>query len=176
MAIRLELGLVEERLTEQPDGAMRLLADVRRELDEALQELRELAHGLYPALLSTDGLEAALRATARHSPLPVSVKAAGMTRAPRTIESTAYFCCLEALQNAAKHAGPDARASIDLRMTDRSLRFRVQDDGAGFDPDAVPAGQGLINLRDRLGSIGGTVTISSIPGAGTTVIGEIPLP
>src|SRR5262249_11623882 len=119
---------------------------------------------------------AALAATARRSAIPVTIDASGMTRAPRSIESTAYFCCLEALQNAAKHAGPDARALIVLRMEDGSLSFSVSDDGAGFDPGDTRPGYGLINLRDRLSALGGDASVTSSPGAGTTVRGHIPLP
>lgn len=175
MAVRLELGLLEERLHQEPNAAARQLAPLRRELDEALQELRELAHGLYPPLLASDGLQPALTAMGRRSPLPVRVQARGMKRAPRSVESTAYFCCVEALQNAVKHAGPAARVTITLAMNDHCLDFSVQDDGVGFDADVVAPGQGLINLRDRLSGLGGSMEIRSAPGAGTSVTGEIPL-
>jgi signal transduction histidine kinase len=106
----------------------------------------------------------------------VTIDADGMTRAPRSIESTAYFCCLEALQNAAKHAGPDARAVIELRMADGSLRFSVRDDGAGFELRDTQPGYGLINLRDRLSALGGDASVTTAPGTGTTVTCHIPLP
>jgi len=176
MALRLELGLLEERVTDDPKRAAEVLRELRLELDEALEQLRELAHGLYPPLLASDGLEAALAATARRSAIPVTIDAIGMTRAPRSIESTAYFCCLEALQNAAKHAGPDARAVIELRMGGGSLSFSVRDDGAGFDAGDMQPGYGLINLRDRLSALGGEASVTSAPGTGTTVAGHIPLP
>lgn len=175
MAVRLELGLLEEQLQEETHAAVRQLAPLRRELDEALEELRELAHGLYPPLLASDGLEAALTAVGRRSPLPVRVDAPGLTRAPRAIESTAYFCCIEALQNAAKHAGPGAHVTIKLAMKDHCLAFSVEDDGMGFDPDVVRPGQGLVNLRDRLSGLGGSAEIRSAPGAGTSLAGQIPL-
>lgn len=175
MAVRLELALLEEQLQQEPHAAARQLALLRRELDEALEELRELAHGLSPPLLASDGLEAALTAVGRRSPLPVRVDARGMVRAPRSIESTAYFCCIEALQNAVKHAGPAARVTIKLAMRNHCLVFTVEDDGVGFDPDVVAPGQGLINLRDRLSGLGGSAQIRSAPGAGTSVSGEIPL-
>ncbi|HTU85147.1 MAG TPA: histidine kinase [Solirubrobacteraceae bacterium] len=176
MALRLELGLLQERVRDDPNRATEILRGLRRDLDEALEELRELAHGLYPPLLASDGLEAALAATARRSAIPVTIEASGMTRVPRSIESAAYFCCLEALQNAAKHAGPRARASIELRMEGGFLSFSVRDDGAGFDPGARRPGSGLINLRDRLSALGGDASVASSPGAGTTVTGHIPLP
>jgi signal transduction histidine kinase len=176
MALRLELGLLEERVRDDPKRATEMLRELRLELDEAVEELRELAHGLYPPLLASDGLVAALAATARRSAIPVTIEEIGMNRAPRSIESTAYFCCLEALQNAAKHAGPDARAAIELRMEGGSLHFSVRDDGAGFDPGVMRPGYGLINLRDRLNALGGDASVTSSPGAGTTVNGHIPLP
>jgi signal transduction histidine kinase len=176
MALRLELGLLEERVRDDPKRATEMLRSLRLELDDALQELRELAHGLYPPLLASDGLEAALVATARRSAIPVTIDASGMTRAPREIESTAYFCCLEALQNAAKHAGPDARAVIELRMEKGCLSFSVRDDGAGFDLGDMRPGYGLINLRDRVSALGGDASVTSAPGAGTMVTGRVPLP
>jgi signal transduction histidine kinase len=176
MALRLELGLLEERVREDPKRATEMLRALRLELDGAVEELRELAHGLYPPLLASDGLVAALAATARRSAIPVTIDASGMDRAPRSIESAAYFCCLEALQNAAKHAGPDARAAVELRMEDRFLSFSVRDDGEGFDPGVMRPGYGLINLRDRLSALGGDAMVTSSPGTGTTVSGHIPLP
>jgi signal transduction histidine kinase len=176
VALRLELGLLEERLTEDPHRAAEMLRGLRLELDEALEELRELAHGLYPPLLASDGLEAALGVAARRSAIPVTIAASEMTRAPRSIESTAYFCCLEALQNATKHAGPGAQATIELEMAHGLLTFSVRDNGVGFDPVAVRPGHGLINLRDRLQALGGDASVSSSPGAGTRISGHIPLP
>lgn len=176
MALRLELTLLSERLEANPAAATERLRELRHELDEALEELRELAHGLYPSLLASDGLEAALAATAVRSPIPVTVEATGITRAPRSIESAAYFCCLEALQNAIKHAGPGASAVIELQMRHGFLEFAVRDDGAGFDQASVRPGHGLINLRDRLEALGGHTSITSAPGIGTTVAGHLPLP
>jgi signal transduction histidine kinase len=175
MAIRLELGLVRELLERDPRAAGQRLDELHHELDAAVEQLRELAHGLYPPLLASDGLYAALVSVARHSAIPVTVEGNGMTRAPRPIESAAYFCCLEALQNATKHAGPGANVSIQLRTCGEELRFRVSDDGAGFDPGAVRPGYGLVNLRDRIDALGGWVDVTSSPGRGTTVDGRIPL-
>ncbi len=175
MAIRLELGLVQELLDRDPGAARERLDELRYELDAAVEQLRELAHGLYPPLLASDGLYAALVSVARHSAIPVAVDGDGMPRAPRSMESAAYFCCLEALQNATKHAGPGANVSIHLSIADEVLRFRVRDDGAGFDPDSARLGSGLINLRDRIDAIGGQVEVTSAPGQGTTVEGRIPL-
>ncbi len=175
MAIRLELGLVRELLDDDPRAAGQRLDELHHELDATVEQLRELAHGLYPPLLASDGLYAALVSVARHSPMPVTVEGDGMARAPRSIESAAYFCCLEALQNATKHAGSGATVSIHVASCEHALRFRVSDDGAGFDPEAVRPGYGLINLRDRIDALGGQVEVVSAPGQGTTVQGRIPL-
>ncbi len=175
MAIRLELGLVSDRLELDPPSARHELDRLRAELDEALEELRRLAHGLYPPVLASDGLWPALLAAAQHAALPVEVARSHVPRLPRTIESAAYFCCLEALQNAAKHAGPGARATVHLAVSDGALEFRVSDNGSGFDRDAVPPGYGLTNVSDRLEALGGQAKVVSVPGKGTTVAGQIPL-
>jgi signal transduction histidine kinase len=180
MAIRLELRLLGGELeaghSAPRDEVARRLDELCHELDEGLEELRELAHGLYPQLLASDGLQAALDAAARRSPVPVMVQAIDLTRAPRSIESTAYFCCLEAVQNAVKHGGPEVSVTIRLAVQSGTLTFRVSDDGAGFDTRAVRPGYGLINLRDRLEALGGQYEVVSDPGRGTTIIGRLPLP
>jgi signal transduction histidine kinase len=176
MAIRLELGLLSEGLERDPSAAQQELDRLRSELDEALEELRELAHGLYPPLLASDGLCAAVSAAARRATIPVEVDGSDFPRLPRAIESAAYFCCLEALQNAAKHAGEGARATVRLDVRNGSLQFNVSDDGVGFDRDAVSGGYGLTNLADRLEALGGEAAITSVPGKGTTMAGQIPLP
>lgn len=175
MAVRLELGLLSDRLTQDPASAQSELQRLRGELDETLEELRELAHGLYPPVLASDGLRPALCAAARHAAIPVEIGGPDIPRLPRAIESAAYFCCMEALQNAAKHAGHGARATVHLAVRGGMLEFAVSDDGAGFDRDAVPPGYGLTNLADRLEALGGQATITSAPGKGTTTAGQIPL-
>jgi signal transduction histidine kinase len=175
MAIRLELGLVRERLEIDPSAAHAELDGLRGELDEALEELRELAHGLYPPLLASDGLPAALSAAGRHAAIQVEVEAPDIPRLPQAIENAVYFCCMEALQNAVKHAGEDARAVIFLVAGEGALAFRVSDDGVGFDPGRVPQGYGLSNLTDRVAALGGEARIDSAPGKGTTLSGHIPL-
>jgi signal transduction histidine kinase len=177
MAIRLELGVLAERLDEPGEVALHDELDrLRGELEAALDELRELAHGLYPPLLASDGLYTALSAAARRSRAPVHIDGDGVGRLPPAVESAAYFCCIEALQNVAKHAGAGARASVRLQVANGALEFRVSDDGAGFDRGAVTDGQGLLNLRERLGALGGDAEITSAPGRGTTVLGQVPLP
>jgi signal transduction histidine kinase len=140
---------------------------------DTIQELRDLAHGIYPPLLMDSGLPEALRAAGNRSPLSVTVDADGLGRYPTEVEAAVYFCCLEALQNAAKHA-PGANVRVHVHEEGGSLRFEVSDDGPGFDAAAAKGGHGFTNMGDRLGAIGGTVEWRSSPGEGTTIAGAIP--
>ena len=169
VALRIKLELAAERM-DDPELLRGLGADV----EEALDEIRDLARGIYPAPLADRGLVEGLRAAALRSPLPTTVLAAGVRRYPREIESAAYFCCLEALQNAAKHAGATA-AVIDL-SDNGALHAEVRDDGAGYSLHRVTEGVGLTSMRDRIAAVGGAVVIQSSPGHGTRVSVEIPLP
>jgi signal transduction histidine kinase len=108
------------------------------------------------------------------NPLPATVLAEGIQRYPHEIESAAYFCCLEALQNTAKHARGATVAVVEL-SDDGTLHLEVRDDGAGFDQAAVKAGSGLVNMRDRIEAANGELTITSLPGHGTRVTASIPL-
>ena len=109
-----------------------MLEELRADLREAIQELRDFAHGIYPPLLMDGGLGEALSAAAARAPLPTRVDARGVGRYPEEIESAIYFCCLEALQNAGKYAGEGARANVRLRPEEGGLVFEVTDDGRGF--------------------------------------------
>jgi signal transduction histidine kinase len=120
------------------------------------------------------GLSEALRAAANRSPLSVSMDATDISRHSSEVEAAVYFCCLEALQNAAKHA-PDATVHISVREADGMLAFEVRDDGPGFDAAQATAGHGFVNMSDRLGAIGGTVEWRSAPGEGATIAGHLPL-
>jgi signal transduction histidine kinase len=171
VALRVRLELADQLMQESPARARRMLHQLVAEADATLAELRSLAAGVYPSLLADRGLEEALRSAALRSPVPASVSVDGEGRYPREVEAAVYFCCLEALQNVAKHA-PDASAvSISLRR-DGDLRFAVRDDGPGFSLNG--SGNGLMNMRDRVAAIGGTLEIVSAPGAGTEVIGSVP--
>ena len=172
VALRVHLSLAGERL--DPDE-LPIVEELERELDEALDELRTVARGIYPQVLARHGLAAALRSSAQSAAIPVSVTDEGVRRHPEAIELAVYFCCLEALQNAAKHAG--SGASVRIRLTDRDaeLGFRIDDDGRGFDPTRTGRGAGLTNLADRLATVGGSMRIESSPGHGTRVLGHIPV-
>jgi len=125
-------------------------------------------------LLRDAGLAAALRAVAARSPVAVTVVDERPERATEAVEVAVYFCCLEALQNVAKHA-PDARVTIGLATAGGAMFFTVADDGPGFDPDTAARGAGLTNMADRLGAVGGTLRIRSSPGEGTEVSGRVPV-
>jgi signal transduction histidine kinase len=152
-----------------------MLGQLAEDVQLTIKELRELAHGIYPPLLADNGLGDALSAAASRSPLKVRVDVAeGVGRYPAEVEAAIYFSCMEALQNAAKHAGD---ATVDLRLWTESggLLFSVADDGPGFDPATARGGHGYINMADRLGAIGGTVRWDSRPGHGATISGSVPL-
>ena len=151
-----------------------MLRHVQEGLHDALEELRDLARGIYPPLLSDQGLVAALEAQARKSPVPVRVEAAGLDRYPPETEAAIYFCALEALQNMAKYAGA-REALVRLGWEGGSLRFEVADDGRGFDPAATGPGTGVQGMIDRVSALGGTLRVVSAPGTGTRIVGQIPL-
>ena len=150
-----------------------LLEQLGTETNDALEDLRDLARGIYPPLLADRGLPAALEGQARKSPVPVAVHADGIGRYPRATEAAVYFSALEALQNVAKYSGA-SRATVRLAQANGHLTFEVTDDGVGFDPDAVVRGSGLQGIADRLAALGGEVTVTSAPGNGTTVAGRLP--
>jgi len=174
VALAVNLRLTRELLADDPETAGAMIDQLADEVKATIQELRDLAHGIYPPLLADSGLAEALRAAGRRSPLPVAVTAAGIGRYGLDVESAVYFCCLEALQNAAKHA---AGASVEVRLWEESggLLFSVADDGPGFDPALARGGHGYTNMADRLGAIGGAVRWDSAPGRGTTISGSVPL-
>ncbi|HET8785133.1 MAG TPA: histidine kinase, partial [Candidatus Limnocylindrales bacterium] len=169
VALRIRLGLAEDRLASDPVGGMRDLRELGTEVDTALEELRSLARGAFPAPLVDHGLVGALQALAVQSPLAVRVDANGVPRLPAELESAVYFTCAEALQNAVKHAAGATSVLITLARTSHDLRLEVRDDGAGFTPGTT-TGHGLGNMRDRIGGVGGTLTVASAPGAGTSVV------
>jgi signal transduction histidine kinase len=172
MAIQIKLRLAQDqtsdqRLTDQ-------LEAIGIDAEQAVLELRTLAHGIYPPVLNSFGLHEALRAFASKSPIPVAVADTGIGRCPRTIEAAIYFCAMEAVQNAIKHAGDGARVTITLGRDEHGVRFAIADDGVGMTEPSSRDGEGLIGMRDRIGAVGGELEISSRPGAGTTVRGTIP--
>jgi signal transduction histidine kinase len=174
VALAVNLRLAKDIIVDDQEAGMEMLDQLAGEVQATIQELRELAHGIYPPLLVDSGLVEALRAAANRNPLPVDIVADGIARYPSETEAAVYFCCLEALQNAAKHA-PDARVEVRLWEESGGLLFTVSDDGPGFDPDTAKRGHGYVNMADRLGAIGGTVRWDSELGKGSQVRGSVPL-
>ena len=176
VALAVSVNLVRQIAENDPETANAMLEQIGRDVQETVQELRNLAHGIYPPLLMDRGLAEALSAAAGRAALPTGVEAEGIGRYSPAAEAAVYFCCLEALQNAAKHAGPGAQAMITVREDEGALIFDVHDDGAGFDRGSgAPQGHGFVNMNDRVGAIGGSIHVESAPGAGTTISGRIPL-
>jgi signal transduction histidine kinase len=148
---------------------------LERHLERAIEELRYLAHGVYPAQLDAEGLPAALTEVAARSTIPCSVTYADIPRSGSEVESAVYFSCIEALQNAGKHAGAGATTRIELSVVAGSLTFAVVDNGCGFSVGTLRPNSGLQNIVDRIGAVGGEVAIDSALGRGTRVSGRIPL-
>jgi signal transduction histidine kinase len=174
VALAVKLGVAAELVDDDPDALRGLLTDLRADVSATIAELRSLAHGIYPPLLRERGLGEALRAAGLRSPLGCRVRDGLPGRLPAEVEAAAYFCCLEAMQNAAKHAGEGAELEVFIRGGDDGLEFEVRDDGAGFDAGPA-AGHGFQNMTDRVGALGGTVSVESAPGQGTSVRGRIPV-
>jgi signal transduction histidine kinase len=172
VALTLTLGLAQSRVEKDPERAAALIAQAREEAGLAVRELRELARGIHPALLSDRGLGPALEALAARAPIPVTVTGVPDRRLPPAIEATAYFVTAEALTNVAKYAR--ARTAAVAVQADRSaLRLEVRDDGVGG--AELTAGSGLRGLRDRVEALDGRFTVLSPPGEGTVVAADIPL-
>ena len=175
VALAVNLRLARTVARNDPAAADELLEQLGEDVQATLEELRTLAHGIYPPLLMDRGLGDALRAAAGRSVLPTEVEDADVGRFNPDTEAAVYFCCLEALQNAGKHAGEGAKATIKVWQEDDHLHFSVTDTGAGFDLAAYGAGAGFVNMSDRVGAVGGTVRVDSAPGSGTRIEGSIPV-
>ena len=180
-ALAINLGLARQLLgdgTVPPDDVptvAALLEEMQNDVRETIAQVRDLAHGIYPPLLRQAGLPDALAAAAQRSPNAVTLEIVDVTgRQEADVEAALYFCCLEALQNIAKHA-PDAAATVRLLGGDGVLVLEVEDDGPGFDAGSDAGGQGRQNMTDRLGAVGGALTVDTGPGRGTRVRAEVPL-
>jgi signal transduction histidine kinase len=175
LGLRLKLGQAAEVIRDDPAEGERLVLTVERQMDVVLSELRSIAHGVYPALLAERGIVEAIKSEARLASPDVRVHGDAVGRYSRAVEAAVYFCCLEALQNITKHAGPSARAEVRLRQRGDRLWFEVIDTGVGFDSSNGHRANGLTNMRDRIEAVGGTLKVSSSKGMGTTVRGRVPV-
>jgi signal transduction histidine kinase len=171
VALRIQLELTRDLAGD--NGVSSRLAGLAADFDEALEELRSAAHGIYPPLLADEGLAAALREVARRASVPLNVDLEDVGRLSEDRETAIYYCCLEALQNVAKHAGEEAVASLRLWRDRKAVRFAISDNGVGFAPRSATKGAGLTNMTDRIGAVGGTLSVRSTPGEGTTVLGGV---
>jgi signal transduction histidine kinase len=174
VAATINLSLAGELADGNPELRERV-SEAGAEVEGALAELRELAHGIYPQALGRWGLARAFDVLAARYPGRVNVIAATSARFPAEVEAAMYYCCTEAVQNASKHAGADTPVAIRLYAKADRLHLEVRDDGPGFDVTATYEGVGLENMRDRLGAVRGTVEIVSQPGHGTLVAATAPV-
>jgi signal transduction histidine kinase len=176
VALLMRLGLARDTAEHRAPELVPSLDLMIADAEAMTEELRRIAHGILPPVLTSEGLAAALRAETVHSAIGVRVLDEGVGRGEQDLELAVYLCCLEAIQNAAKHAGRGAVASVTLRHADGELRFTVHDTGSGFDTAVVAPGAGLTNVRDRIETAGGRVDVVSAPGRGATVSGVVPWP
>ncbi|HTG46813.1 MAG TPA: GAF domain-containing sensor histidine kinase [Actinomycetota bacterium] len=174
VALNVQAGLLARAGNAEPSKVAEIAGQLQTRATEALDDLRDLARGIYPPLLADKGLGAALEAQARKAAVPVSIDTDGVGRYDQPVEAAVYFCTLEALNNIAKYAAA-SQATVSLRRSDGHLSFTVTDDGIGFDTAATGYGTGLQGMADRLDAIGGTLQVISTPGTGTSVSGSIPV-
>jgi signal transduction histidine kinase len=173
VALAVNLRLAHTLVGRSSERADRLIAAQGPAATATIDTLISLSRGIYPSLLVDEGLVAALRTAIPMSPVPVELHASGIGRYSAEVEAAAYFCVLEALQNAAKHSS--ARSiRVELRGDPGLLTAIVGDDGSGFDPGTAGSGAGLANMRDRIEAVGGTLTVQSAPARGTIVEARLP--
>jgi signal transduction histidine kinase len=174
IGMRIRLSVAEELALSDPQAGADAVHAIGDEVEATLEELRALAHGVYPSVLADRGLHDALRTVLLRCPVPARLLARDITRHPPEVETAVYYTCLEAVQNAIKHAGRAGGVWVSLRQSD-DLHFEVRDDGIGFEPSAYNGSGGLGNMRDRIEAVGGQLTIDSEPGHGTRIRGTVPL-
>jgi signal transduction histidine kinase len=173
VALAVNLRLAQSLVERSPERAGRLIAAQRAAATATIDTLTSLSRGIYPRLLEEQGLVAALRTAISTSAVPVELTASDVSRYAAGVEVAAYFCALEALQNAAKHSSARS-VRIGVRGDPDRLTVIVEDDGSGFDPEQTVDGTGLANMRDRVESLGGTLGIETVPGRGTVVEARLP--
>jgi signal transduction histidine kinase len=174
VALAVRFSLAQRVLPDDAEHERQAIASLGAELQTALDDLRDLARGIYPPLLADSGLVEALRSQAVRAAFRVEIAATNVGRYPQTVESAVYFCCLEAMQNVAKYANA-SQVVIRLEGAAGSLMFEVKDDGRGFDPSTTPRGSGLVNMADRLAALDGSLRVQAISNQGTSIVGSIPI-
>jgi signal transduction histidine kinase len=173
-AIQIKLDAASERTEDKDEDLAQELTEIASDAAAAVEELRELAHGLYPTVLRERGLADGLRSIGRASAIPVKIVDRGVGRCSATVEEAVYFCALEAIQNASKHAGRGAHVTATLERRSRDLEVTVQDDGKGFEVEEHAGGVGFVSMHDRIGAVGGEVEVRSRLGGGTRVHALVP--
>jgi signal transduction histidine kinase len=176
VALRVRLSLAEERAAQISPELAATLAGLGEDAGAIGKQLRRIGHGISPPLLVARGITEALRAETARGAIPVSITASGVGPGDPRVEIAVYLCCLELIQNAAKHAGPGASVTVRLEREANELVFTVHDTGRGFDQRAVPPGAGLTGIQDRISSVGGRLEITGAQGRGTTATGVVPWP
>jgi signal transduction histidine kinase len=175
IALKLKLAAAQGTACSDPQQTQEMLQDLVTDVGNAVETLRELARGIYPAVLADLGLAAALDAQAARSPLTVEVHADSIHRYPPEVEAAVYFCCLEALQNAVKHAQA-ATMVINVEESDGELCFTAVDNGRGIDVASARRGSGIQNMTDRMAALHGSLDLGTAPDGGTRVSGRLPVP
>ena len=175
VAVAVKARLIQQLAARDPGRTAKLIDELAADVGVALEELRSLAHGIYPPLLNTGGLCEAVAAACNRGPMYAEFKASNVGRYPPELEAAVYFCCVEALQNAAKYAGDGATATVRIWEEAGGLLFEIADDGVGFDVARQGGGAGVVNMGDRIGAVGGTLRIESEPHKGTRVVGAVPV-
>lgn len=174
VALAVNLRLAETVAARSPERAVKVLEAQSEAAREAIDTLTQLSRGIYPRLLADEGMVPALRAALAISPIPVRVEALDVPRLPTAIEAALYFCCMEAVQNAAKHSRA-SQVTVTVGTLDGSVRLTVADDGQGFDVSSAEPGAGLTNMRDRIDAAGGRLDLTATPGVGTRADVHVPL-
>jgi signal transduction histidine kinase len=175
VALQIRLGIAQEQTHGASPDVARLLSVLGEQAEAVGEELRRIARGIYPAVLATYGLADALAAEARLSGVAVRILESRVGSSAPEVELAVYLCCLEAMQNAAKHVGRDARVTVRLSRGEEQLTYSVEDDGCGFEP-ALAKGSGLPGMEDRIAPLGGRLDVSSTRGCGTALAGAVPWP
>jgi len=171
-AIQIKLAAVRDHVHDEQLALE--LEEISADAAAAVEELRALAHGLYPTVLRERGLPDALRSLANVAAISLRVVENELGRCSETVEEAVYFCALEAVQNATKHVGPGAHVMITLVRQGDALDVEIADDGPGFDIAREADGIGLVSMRDRIGAVGGELRVASQPGDGTTIRAHVP--
>jgi signal transduction histidine kinase len=175
VALGVKVRLLQRLLDRDAASAREISEELTDDVERSIEALRTLARGIYPMLLARGGLGPALAEACRRAGIRARLQLSSLPRQSAEIEAAVYYCCVEALQNAAHHAGPRAEATVRVWLDGDLLHFEVADDGVGFADGLASRGAGLMNMSDRLGALGGSLEVESAPGAGTHVRGSVPV-